>query len=49
MKYDRPLIIKRDNKIKRYALKHPELSQQEIANKYKMSRSNISRILLKGD
>jgi len=44
-RYDSLRKTKRDNKIRRYSKKHPAYSQQEIANKFGISRSNISRIL----
>ena len=36
---------KRDNSIRAFARKHPDWSQQEIADKFGLARSNISRIL----
>lgn len=44
-KYDSLRKTTRDNEIRRYAKKHPNYSQQEIADKFGISRSNISRIL----
>jgi len=44
-KYDGLRKTKRDNKIRAFAEKHPDWSQQEIADKFKLARSNISRIL----
>lgn len=48
MKYDSLRKNKRDNMIRRFAARHPELSHQEIADKYGLCRSNISRILRGG-
>jgi len=47
MKYDSLRKTKRDNQIRRFAIKHPDWSQQEIANKFGVSRPTISRILNK--
>jgi len=44
-KYDSLRKTKRDNGIRRYAKKHERLSQEELADKFGLSRSNISRIL----
>uniref|UniRef100_A0A6M3KKR3 Putative sigma-70 region domain containing protein n=1 Tax=viral metagenome TaxID=1070528 RepID=A0A6M3KKR3_9ZZZZ len=45
MKYDGLRKTKRDARIRKYAAKHPELSQKEIAAHYQVSQSRISRIL----
>lgn len=44
-KYDSLRKTKRDNEIRRYVKKHPAYSHQEIANKFGISRSNVTRIL----
>jgi len=44
-KYDSLRKTERDKEIRQYAKKHPTFSQQEIADKFGISRSNISRIL----
>lgn len=45
MKYDSLHKTKRDNSIRAFAKKHPDWSQGEIANHFKVSRPTISRIL----
>lgn len=44
-KYDSLRKTKRDNEIRRYAKQHPTHSHQEIADRFGISRSNITRIL----
>ena len=44
-KYDSLRKTKRDEKIRQYAKKNPTFSQQEIADEFGISRSNVSRIL----
>ena len=44
-KYDSLRKTKRDNKIRQYAKKHLDYSHQEIATKFSISRSNVTRIL----
>ena len=44
-KYNGLRKTKRDNKIRAFAKRHPTWSHQEIANKFGISRSNITRIL----
>lgn len=48
-KYDSLRKTKRDNMIRRFASRHPKLSQQELADRYGIARSNISRILRSGN
>jgi len=45
MKYGREKKIKRDEGIKQYAKEHPELAQREIAIKFKVHQSHVSRVL----
>ena len=44
-KYDSLRKVKRDNEIRQYAKRHPTHSHQEIAAKFGLSRSNITRIV----
>lgn len=44
-KYNGLRKTRRDNSIRAFAKKHLNWSHQEIANKFGISRSNISRIL----
>lgn len=44
-RYDSLRKTKRDNEIREFAKLHPDWSQQEIANEFHLSRSNIARIL----
>ena len=45
MKYNGLRKTIRDRAIRRFAKRHPKWSQQEIARKFELSRSNITRIL----
>jgi DNA-directed RNA polymerase specialized sigma subunit len=47
MKYDGLRKPQRDNQLIKYAKAHPELSLQEIGDKYGISRSRVSQILNK--
>lgn len=44
-KYNGLRKTSRDNEIRAFAKKHPDWSHQELANKFRVARSNISRIL----
>jgi len=44
-KYDSLRKTERDNEIRKYAKKNPTFSHQEIADKFGISRSNITRII----
>jgi len=44
-RYDGLRKTARDQRIYKYVKRHPELAQQEIADKYGLARSNIARII----
>ncbi len=48
MKWDGLRKTERDKEIRLFMRQHPGWSQQEVADKFGLSRSNISRILLAG-
>ena len=44
-KYDSLRKTERDYEIRKYAKKNPTFSHQEIAEKFSLSRSNVTRII----
>lgn len=49
MKWDSLRKTARDNKVKKYARAHKDLSQEEIAAHFGLTRVNVNRILHKPD
>jgi len=44
-KYDKVTKTKRNQQLREYALKHTELSQEEIGEIFRISRQRVSQIL----